>query len=123
MKIRVYYEDTDIGGIVYHSQYLNFCERARSEMFFSVGKTPLMDSIGFVIRDLRAKFINSATLGDFLEVKTKVITLKSASLLLKQTVFKDEKIIFEMELTLACVKNGRIIKMPSYFTDLFKGYK
>ncbi|MDD3597397.1 MAG: acyl-CoA thioesterase, partial [Sulfuricurvum sp.] len=41
MQIRVYYEDTDAGGIVYHSNYLNFCERARSHLFFDVGRSPI----------------------------------------------------------------------------------
>jgi acyl-CoA thioester hydrolase len=48
MKIRVYYEDTDTGGVVYHSNYLNFCERARSDAFFEKGMTPVLEESGIV---------------------------------------------------------------------------
>jgi len=54
MKIRVYYEDTDSGGVVYHTQYLAFCERARSEIFFQNGID--FSESGFVVRDLEATF-------------------------------------------------------------------
>ena len=58
MKIRVYYEDTDTGGIVYHTNYIKFCERARSEMFFERGMVPSQsDESGFVVRNLSANFL------------------------------------------------------------------
>ena len=112
MKIRVYYEDTDTGGIVYHSNYINFCERARSEAFFSRGLTPDLDGSGFVAKKLEADFIKPAKLGDMLEVKTILLQMKSASFILKQTIFKDEIKIFELSITLAHInKEGRPQKL------------
>ena len=88
MRIRVYYEDTDCGGIVYHSNYLKFCERARSEMFFGKGKMPYNQNLGFVVKSLNADFIKSARLGDELIVKTEVLELKKVQLTLRQEVLR-----------------------------------
>ena len=101
MKIRVYYEDTDVGGVVYHSNYLNFCERARSEMFFSKGKNPIMESGHFVASSLEANFVKPAFFADLLDVKTELVSLKFASFTLKQTIYRDEEKVFEMKIKLA----------------------
>ncbi|PAF42612.1 YbgC/FadM family acyl-CoA thioesterase [Helicobacter sp. 11S03491-1] len=88
MRIRIYYEDTDCGGIVYHANYIKYCERARSEKFFSLGLSPTQATNGFVVKALNANFIGSAMLGDEIEVLTKVIKIKHVSVLLKQEIFK-----------------------------------
>ena len=103
MQIRVYYEDTDTGGVVYHSNYLNFCERARSEAFFSRGLSPVLESGHFVARKINADFISSAKLGDLLEIKSELIAMKSASFVLKQEIFKQEKKIFILEILLVYI--------------------
>ena len=103
MKIRVYYEDTDTGGVVYHSNYLNFCERARSEVFFDKGITPILESGHFVARKVIADYFSSAKLGDILEIKSELVKMKAASFLLKQVIFKDEVKIFELEIVLAYI--------------------
>jgi len=117
MKIRVYYEDTDAGGIVYHSNYLNFCERARSEYFFTNGSTPLLDGGEFVVASLEAKFKMSAKLGDLLEVTTEVLELKNSSLQLCQEVYKEDVILFSMNIKLAYMKENKIGKMSSDTKD------
>ena len=101
MKIRVYYEDTDTGGIVYHSNYLNFCERARSECFFKIGLTPELESGHFVARKVVAEYFAGAKLGDELEIQTELLQMKTASFILKQSIYKNEKKIFELDITLA----------------------
>ena len=101
MKIRVYYEDTDVGGVVYHSNYLNFCERARSEMFFTKGKNPIMNSGHFVASSLEANYVKPAFFADVLEVRTELLSLKFASFTLKQTIYRGEERIFEMKIKLA----------------------
>ncbi len=112
MKIRVYYEDTDTGGIVYHSNYINFCERARSEAFFSRGLSPDLDVSGFVAKKLEANFLQPAKLGDMLEVKTQLVEMKSASFILKQTIFRENIKIFELIITLAHINTeGKPQKM------------
>ena len=103
MQIRVYYEDTDVGGVVYHSNYLNFCERARSDAFFSRGLTPVLDGGHFVARKVVADYISSAKLGDLLDVKTSLVKMRAASFVLLQTIYKDEKKLFEMQITLAYI--------------------
>jgi len=101
MKIRVYYEDTDVGGVVYHSNYLNFCERARSEMFFSQGENPILESGHFVASSLEANFVKPAFFADVLEVKTELLTLKFASFSLKQVIYRGDERVFEMKIKLA----------------------
>ena len=100
MKIRVYYEDTDTGGVVYHSNYLNFCERARSNAFFEKGMTPVLKNGHFVARKVNADFYISAKLGDILDVKTELLEMKAASFSLRQTIYKEDKKIFELEILL-----------------------
>lgn len=112
MKIRVYYEDTDTGGIVYHSNYLNYCERARSEAFFSRGLSPDLNTGAFVAKKLEANFIKPAKLGDMLEVKSELLNMKSASFILKQTIYKENEKIFELDITLAYINHdGRPQKL------------
>ena len=84
MKIRIYYEDTDAGGIVYHTNYIKFCERARSEAFFKAGLNFTKEGGYFVVSSLEAKFIASAVLGDEIFVRSKVLEIKKASIVLEQ---------------------------------------
>lgn len=117
MKIRVYYEDTDCGGIVYHSNYLKFCERARSELFFGKGKMPYNQGLGFVVKNINADFIKSAKLGDELWVKTSLLELKRVQLTLRQEVFKGEEKIFAMDVRLGFIDFER--GKPSEITKDF----
>ncbi|RLA78664.1 MAG: acyl-CoA thioesterase [Epsilonproteobacteria bacterium] len=119
MKIRVYYEDTDTGGVVYHSNYLNFCERARSDAFFDKGITPVLESGHFVARRVVADYFWSAKLGDLLEVKSELLKMKAASFILKQTIYKDEKKLFELEITLAYISfDGKPQKIDTKSKEL-----
>ena len=119
MKIRVYYEDTDTGGVVYHSNYLNFCERARSDAFFAKGLTPVLESGHFVARKVIGEYFASAKLGDVLEIKSSLITMKAASFSLRQEIFKGKYKIFELEIVLAYIDfNGKVQKMDAHTKDL-----
>ncbi|MEQ5182981.1 tol-pal system-associated acyl-CoA thioesterase [Providencia alcalifaciens] len=85
--VRVYYEDTDAGGVVYHARYLAFFERARTEMLRNKGinqQSLLAENLGFVVRSMTIDFIKGARLDDLLEVETEVIEIKRASLLFQQ---------------------------------------
>ena len=116
MKIRVYYEDTDAGGIVYHSKYINFCERARSEMLFSRGLSPKNGDAFFIVRDLEAHYLKSATLGELLSVKTKVLSTTKISLILLQEIYNEKKEkIFYMEVKLVYIRSGKPLKMDKEF--------
>ena len=121
MKIRVYFEDTDIGGIVYHTKYINFCERARSEVLFKNGIMPFdtKTNSGYVVKSLNCNFIKSATLGDILEVKTKVLNVSRVKFTLLQEIFKDDEKIFSMEVVLANLQNGKPVKIDENLIRLF----
>jgi len=122
MKIRVYYEDTDAGGIVYHTNYIKYCERARSEIFFQRGMKPTLgNDSGFVVRDIKASFLATSALGDILEVTTKILTIKRLSLVLLQEVWKEEVKLFSMEVVLVYVDQGKPCRIPEEFEDIFKG--
>ena len=113
MKIRIYYEDTDTGGIVYHTNYIKYCERARSELFFEKQMHPTDgDDSGFVVRHIDANFLGMAFLGDMVEVKSQLLKKRHSSLMLKQSVFKEEEKIFEMDITLVFVRAGKPSKIP-----------
>ncbi len=120
MKIRVYYEDTDIGGIVYHSNYINYCERARSEIFFE-RELELFENgrSGFVVRNINADFLATATLGDILNVTSKLLTLKSSSLILLQEIWKEGVKVFSMEIRLVYIDSGRPRRIPDEFKKIF----
>lgn len=122
MKIKVYYEDTDCGGVVYHSNYLNFCERARSELFFKKGLSPHKENEFFVVKSLEADYITSAVFGDDLEVKTKLIEKKAASLILFQEIFRteDNKLLFTMKVKVVYLKNAKPSKIPLEMFEVFK---
>ena len=112
MKIRVYYEDTDTGGVVYHSNYLNFCERARSEAFFSRGMNPVLENGHFVARRVEADFYMSAKLGDLLDIETELLEMKAASFTLKQKVFREDSLLFELKIILVYIDfSGKVKRL------------
>ena len=120
MKIRVYYEDTDLGGIVYHTNYIKYCERARSEIFFQKNMKPTLDEkSGFVVCNISADYLATSTLGDMLEVKTELLTLKSSSLVLLQEVWKGEVKLFSMKVVLVYIVEGKPSRIPSQFQEVF----
>jgi len=119
LTIRVYYEDTDVGGVVYHSNYLNFCERARSDMFFKEKLSPISNGSHFVVKNLTANYIKSAFFGDILNVETGIKRCRSASILLQQTIYKNSEEIFSMEIELVFMQNQKISKIPESIKDIF----
>jgi acyl-CoA thioester hydrolase len=119
MKIRVYYEDTDAGGIVYHSRYLNFCERARSEEFFRRRMQPAGEErSGFVVRKIDAEFTGMAKLGDLLEVRTRVLEDSRTSILLEQNIYREAEEIFSMKVLLVYVVAGRPRRIPEELAEV-----
>ncbi|WP_017445952.1 tol-pal system-associated acyl-CoA thioesterase [Gayadomonas joobiniege] len=104
--VRVYYEDTDAGGIVYHANYLKFYERARTEFLshFAVEQDSLLAAnIGFVVRKMTIENKLAARFNDRLEVKTQIAYLKKASLMFKQWIEKDQQVINRAEVEIATV--------------------
>jgi acyl-CoA thioester hydrolase len=115
--IRVYWEDTDAGGVVYYANYLRFAERARSEMLRAVGieQRALMESDGivFAVRRCEVDYLRPARLDDTLEVVTGNIELEAASLWAEQVVRRGGDELVRMRLRLACVgAGGRPARLP-----------
>ena len=121
MKIRIYYEDTDAGGIVYHTNYIKYCERARSEHFFRRGMMPGEgDRYGFVVRKINADFLGSAVLGDMLEVKTSIIDATKSSITLLQEITRAEQKLFSMEVLLVYIEAGKPRRIPEDLLNILQ---
>lgn len=119
MQIRVYYEDTDTGGVVYHSNYLNFCERARSEAFFSRGLSPVLEKGHFVAKRVEGDYISSAKLGDTLKITSELLEMRGASFTLRQSVFRGEEKVFELVIILVYISfEGRPQKLDTQTKEL-----
>lgn len=104
---RVYYEDTDAGGVVYHARYLAFFERARTEMLRALGISQqklLQEGIAFVVKKLDISYDFPARLDDMLTISSKVELIRKASIIFKQTIFNQNKqAISTADVVIACV--------------------
>ena len=114
MKIRVYYEDTDVGGVVFYANYLKFCERARSEAFFSKGVMPFDENGHFFVKNLEAEYFESAKLGDIIKVRTHLLKMGGAAFVLRQEIYKEQTNLFAMDITLVHVDySGKVKRMDT----------
>jgi len=105
-KVRVYYEDTDAGGIVYYANYLKFFERARTEWLRKLNINQsffLEQKLGFVVKKVEMDNLASAKLDDELVVMSKIIELKRASLIFEQKILNNEQVICVAKIRIACV--------------------
>ena len=121
---RVYYEDTDAGGIMYHGNYINFCERARTEFINAKGLSnrAMHDHhILTVVRHLEAHYFAPAFLEDQVTVHTEVSEIKNSSFVLKQTIFRGEDTLFMMNIVLVCI-NGekRPVRIPEMLKNILE---
>jgi acyl-CoA thioester hydrolase len=107
LPIRVYFQDTDAGGVVYHANYLNFMERARTEWLRTHGysNAGLMKEFGvvFVVRSIKLDYLRPALLDDLLEVTAQIKDIGRSRLTLLQTVLRGEELLTEAEVHLVCV--------------------
>lgn len=124
IKVKVYYEDTDAGGVVYYANYLKYFERARTEFLESL-RIKVSDyakqGTKFVVVRTEIDYISPAKLGDILEVQTEIFELKKVSLSFRYTVKKqtDNKLIAKGITKLACVDNNlKLIKIPEEIYSL-----
>jgi acyl-CoA thioester hydrolase len=111
--IRVYYEDTDAGGIVYHSQYLNFMERARTEMLrlcglehFAMMTTQISPTL-LVVKKISIDFMQSAVLDDLLMVTSEIAKLGAASMKIRQTVMRGAEVLVKAEVKVAVLGGNK----------------
>ena len=124
-SVRVYYEDTDSGGVVYYANYLKFTERARTNMIQDLGFTlnQLHDDHDciFIVKKVNCEYLQSAKLEDFLEVQSSIIQVKNASFELEQNILRDGKVIFQSNIIMVCVNSqGQPKKIPEKISSLLK---
>ena len=122
---KIYYEDTDSGGVVYYANYLKFIERARTEMINVLGftLTKLFNDYDrlFLVKKIECDYIESCKLEDTLNVQSKVLVLKNASFVLEQNLLKQNKIIFRSKIVMVCVNSqGAPSKIPNELHSLMK---
>ena len=107
--IRIYYEDTDSGGMVYHSNYLKFMERARTEWLrdFEIDQKALKDNLNlmFVVHEINIKFMRPAVFNDEIKVQTKLEKLGSVKIELEQKIFRSTEILTESRVVVASVNS------------------
>ncbi len=105
--VRVYFQDTDAGGVVYHASYVNFMERARTEWLrtFGYSNAGLMKELGvvFVVRSMKLEYLKPALLDDMLEVTAQIKEVGRSRLVLLQRVRRGESVLTEAEVHLVCV--------------------
>ena len=106
-KIRVYWEDTDAGGVVYHARYAYFLERARSEWLRALGVEQgalrERDDVVFAVRSLRMDFLRPARLDDLLECSAELVHVGGASLRFDQRIRRDGELLLSAEVRAACL--------------------
>lgn len=112
LPVRVYYQDTDAGGVVFHAQYLAFMERARTELLNEAGidiaRFAERHGLLFMVHELTVKYHQPALLNDMLSVSAEVVKLGRASLVFRQRVERGAELLVEADVTLALVDRGRM---------------
>jgi acyl-CoA thioester hydrolase len=128
LPVRVYYEDTDAAGIVYHTSYLRFAERGRTEMMralgIEVGRIQQDYGFVFVLHSAEVKFRHPTKLGDELTVETALVGLGAASLNVRQRVLRgatDEEVV-RFDAVLACTTEGRAARLPRAVRDKIQAF-
>ena len=121
MQIRVYYEDTDFSGIVYHANYLRFMERGRSNYLRLLGADQHAlfaeaeseaPGFAFVVRTMQLEFLKPARMDDLLEVVTRTLEVKGASITLAQEVRRGDIVLLEAKVKVAFVSGGQARPIP-----------
>jgi acyl-CoA thioester hydrolase len=127
LPARVYWEDTDASGLVYHASYIRFMERGRTELLRSLGieQSQLLDPalgipIYFVVRAMQLDFRKPAALDDMLSVETRPVELGGASLTLDQRVLRGEETLVTAIVKVVCVEAGRARRLPQDVREKFE---
>ncbi len=124
--IRVYYEDTDFSGVVYHASYLRFMERARTEFLRDIGfdQRALFSNnppIGFAVRHMEIDFLKAALMDDEIIVETRVLEVGGATLELEQQSLRGAEILVSAKVRIACISQGRPHRLPDAIRKSFAG--
>ena len=126
-KLKVYYEDTDSGGVVYYANYLKYLERARTEALFSIkySNKKILDTFKLliIVKSCNIEYKKSAHLEDELTVRSFIKSITKTSFFMNQIISKEDEIIVEAQVHLVFVnKEGKPVKMPEEIYSKFKPY-
>lgn len=126
LLLRIYYEDTDFSGFVYHARYLHFFERARTEMLRDLGhdqRAMFANAEGpeaFVVRRMGIEFIRPALMDDIVEVRSVTKKVAGATMLIDQRLYRDEELLCSAEVQVAYLVSGKPRRMPDNLRALFE---
>jgi acyl-CoA thioester hydrolase len=129
MQVRVYYEDTDFSGIVYHANYLRFMERGRTNHLRLMGadqhalfteEEKERPGFAFVVRSMQLDFLKPARMDDLLDVVTWPVTVKGASIILAQEVRRGGDVLVKAQVRVAFISEGRAQPIPKSLRGLLK---
>ena len=126
-KVKIYYEDTDSGGVVYYANYLKFFERARTEFLNSLklsNKILLKDhGVLIVVKSCNIEYKKSAHLEDNLQIKSFINSISKTSLIMNQSIFKDKDPIIEAQIHIVFInEKSKPVKIPEKILKEFKPY-
>ena len=126
-KIKVYYEDTDAGGVVYYANYLKYLERARTEALIKIGLSNLKIRDNFkaliIVKSCNIDYKKSAYLEDELNIKSYILSLTKTSFVMNQSIIKNKIVIVEAKIHLVFVnEKAKPIQIPKLVVDKFKPY-
>jgi acyl-CoA thioester hydrolase len=126
--VRVYYEDTDFSGVVYHASYLRFFERGRTEFLRAHGvhQTALFDAeagtrLAFAVRKMSIEFLKPARMDDELVIETRITKIGGASIEMAQRILRDEEPLVVADVRIAAVSDGRAQRLPKAILVEFRG--
>ncbi len=126
LSVRVYWEDTDASGLVYHATYIRFMERGRTELLRTLGmvqrdllESPTAVPIFFVVRKMDVEFERPGRMDDLLTVETAVAAIGGASVDLDQRVLRDGELLAKARVRVVCVEGGRARRLPAQARESF----
>ena len=122
-NVRVYYEDTDAGGVVYHANYLKYAERSRTEMLrkYKIEQEVLKNnySIRFIVKDLFIEYYKAAKLDDYLTIKSLIIKISSAKIKMEQEIYRKNTLLAKINITLGSINlEGKPSRLPKFVLNI-----
>ena len=126
-NVKVYYEDTDAGGVVYYANYLKYLERARTEALSNIGlsNTKIKNDFGtlIIVKSCNIEYKKSAHLEDNLQIKSFINSISKTSLIMNQSIFKDKDPIIEAQIQIVFInEKSKPVKIPEKIIQEFKPY-
>jgi acyl-CoA thioester hydrolase len=124
IQVRVYYEDTDAGSVVYYASYLKFAERGRMEFLrrfgYSHQKTREEHNLVLAVRHVDVDYLAPARLDDLVDIETEVVECKNSSIAMRQVMRRDDTVLIEMTVVIVAVgASGRAVRIPPQLRQIF----